>query len=574
MRVDPAALRATSQVFAAIAPLPASPAGPASTHPVAVAAAAQLNAHAANVLATFKHAAALAERASATYALTASDYEVADAAKVVAIANFYNEAADKLSGVTTPRIPAPEAPPAIAVPPHPADPTPVPHPPDPQAAPSLVEAAAAALESGDQGASLATMAETWRGIAAAARAHGEALDTAAAGLERTWDGITSVSALARLKPFAQWFSTDAADAALAVAAHAERLSSAQSDALSEHPTAQYVASLRQNYAKAYAAAEAGNAAAAKQATEYHQLLTDAQAKSTSVVQAYATHAAVPAARPPVPPSPVTPAPSDSRGAKPDEGRGDSHHDELKKPKASGDKDSDHETLHEVQTKSADQTPATGHTPAAEVNNPAAVKPPKAPDAPAVDDMSAPPMPMVGNLGQGLGQAGQLGQGMSPPQMPQAPSMPQVPQTPPMPPMSPPSAPSGGQGGGTPPVSPASTGGPVPPISPIGSAGGGAGPAGGGAGGPTPLTGLAPATALTTGTSSTPGGPAGPSTGVSAGMPMGMMPHGQGGSGKEKERDADLAPDQPLYVEDRLHSPAFDGTIGSPPPSDHQEEDNK
>ncbi|OHU90514.1 hypothetical protein BKN37_25575 [Mycobacterium talmoniae] len=57
------------------------------------------------------------------------------------------------------------------------------------------------------------------------------------------------------------------------------------------------------------------------------------------------------------------------------------------------------------------------------------------------------------------------------------------------------------------------------------------------------------------------------------MPMGMMPHGSGNS-SPKDRDAGLAPDEPIYVEDRPHSAAYiDGAIGPPPPpeiTDQQE----
>ncbi|SKX47520.1 Uncharacterised protein [Mycobacteroides abscessus subsp. massiliense] len=65
----------------------------------------------------------------------------------------------------------------------------------------------------------------------------------------------------------------------------------------------------------------------------------------------------------------------------------------------------------------------------------------------------------------------------------------------------------------------------------------------------------------------------PSTGINAGMPMGgMAPPGGSNSGKEKERNADLAPEEAIYIEDRPHTTAFiNGTIGPPPPAEDKEQ---
>lgn len=563
MRCDPTALHATANVLTSIAfETPPSSTSPPSGHPVSVAAAAQLNTHATNVAAMITHASALAARGSATYTASAYDYTNTDAEYAATIANAFNSVTDMLTGTATPPVAA-ESAPSVPIPPHPTAPVDVPHPPDPTVTPAPADTAATALRSGDQGASLAAATQTWRTIAATLTSHQQNLQTAIAGLQTSWEGSSATAAITRLQPFAAWF-TDAAAAATAVASHAERIATAHHQAVASHPTAETVSQLRQGFATASAQAAAGNLSAAAVAADYREQLTNAQTTSTQVLQTYASHASVPAALLPSPPSPATPGVGAGSTDNPDQGRGKLLDNSHEKPQAAGDIDTDSipDAQHAVKTRPANTLADGNKLGIDETTSPAPIRPL---DTPLTDEISAPlsPMPMIAGLGQSIGQAGQMPSSMSPPQMPQMPTSPPMPPTPPL-------SPAGGQlPPAAPPVSPANTSGPVPPIPPLTGGGGGAG-----AGGGSPsLGGVAPATALPTNPAPTTGaGTSGaPATGVAAGMPMGMMPHGQG-SGKEKERDPNLAADEPIYTEDRPHTTAFiDGAIGPPPPPEIKEQ---
>lgn len=80
VRVNPAALHSTAATLAELkAPAAPTAATPASSHPVSVAAAAQINAVQAHLAQLTNHAGLLAERAAATYASVASRYDAVDA---------------------------------------------------------------------------------------------------------------------------------------------------------------------------------------------------------------------------------------------------------------------------------------------------------------------------------------------------------------------------------------------------------------------------------------------------------------------------------------------------------------
>lgn len=574
LRVDPAALHSTAAALQTVtADAPPAPAIAASVHPVSVASSAQFNAHAANVAAVLGHAAALAERAAATYTASALEYAQTDENRGVSIANALNAAADAMtSSVTAPVAPvAVGAPPPI--PPHPPQPQTIPHPPDPMADPELAEIAAAALGGGDQGASLHAAATAWRARAAAVARYQSTLEQAASSLSQGFEGPAADAALARLRPFAAWFA-EAATLTNGVADHAERLASAHDRVIADHPTVEQVSTLRQNYQSALSAAATGNAAAARQAVDYKSQLDEAQTRSTDAIQAYATHSRVPAALPPVPPSPVTPGMGDVSGDRPEKGRGKAEPREKDKPKAGGDADFDKEPLHAFKPKPGTAAAEQGHTSDAEkIQQPPASSPVRSPDAAA--PLSAADANPAAALGAFPQQAAQMAQGMSPPQAPQAPQVPQMPSAPQVPQM--PSAPQGGSpsGGGLPQSTPMSPSGGVPSIPALG---GGAGPAGGGGGGggpslSSPLGAATPAAALPASTPQIASGSAGPSTGINAGMPMGpMAPPGGANSGKEKERNPDLAEEEAIYIEDRPHTTAFiNGTIGPPPPAEDKEQ---
>lgn len=598
MRFNPAPLLSTATALnAVVAPKAGSPALAPSAHPVSVESVAQLNAHAANVTAQLAHAAALAARASATYVVSA--YELAEAdlhnsAKVGAALDAFKAQMSSfdLSSIingTSLAVPAaaaaaPSLGAAPPIPPHPPEPSTVPHPPDPQAVPGPAEAAAAALQSGDQGASLKAMATTWRAIATELRGHHSSLTDAAGGLESGWQGDSSARAVARLRPFAQWFGEEGAQLAESVAVHAEKLYDAHSSAVKEHPTLEDLTQLRQNFNDAVARANSGNLAAAKEALDYRQELSKAQTTSGQVVKSYAGNAAIPMSNPKPIPSPVTPGPQrEAKGDKPKDGRGEpiKPEDPKDKPTGSGeDAGIDHTRLNEFKPHDKADPAASGKAAAATPPGQEAAMPkPRAVDtsAPGMDDAAAaaPPTAMMSPLSQAMSQGGQMGGGS--PQSPSAPSMPQMPQQ--SPPISPMPQQSPPQGGGNPSpqnpaVSPSGAGG-APSIPPIGGgAGGGAGGGGAAGGGAASMGAMAPATALSQNSGAT--GPPGPTTGVTAGLPMGggMMPHGAsgGGSGKQSERDPDLAPDTPVYYEDRDHTPAFiDGSIGPPAPPEIKEQ---
>ncbi|SHU25333.1 PPE family protein [Mycobacteroides abscessus subsp. abscessus] len=575
MDVDPATLHSTAAALQSVAaPTPApSAAAPMSTHAVSVAAIAQFNAHAANVAAVLDHAIALAQRAAATYTVSAHDFTQADERYSVGIANALNGMTDALTGSTTAALDVPAAPVSPPIPPHPPQPASLPHPPDPMASPESAEISAATLRSGDQGASLQTEAAAWRARATALSQYQNALERAASGLEQGWKGPAADSALGRLRPFAAWYG-QAAKAAEGVAAHADQLVNAHNQVLSEHPPLEKVTALRQNYETAMAQAATGNAAAAQQAASYRQQWNEAQTQATNAVQSYATHSRVPAALPPVPPSPVTPGEGDVAGDKPAKGRGKASPEKKnEKPKTAGDTEFDKEPLQAFKPKPGTTAASEGHEAAANQIKQAPASPLKAPDAPSIDDVT-PPAAALGNFPQ---QAAQMASGMNPqpPQAPQVPQMPPMPSSPPQVPQMP-SSPPGGNPSGLPtaPMSPASAGGPISPIGGTGPAMGGGGGAGGG-GGPS-LAGTpgltAPASALPASGAAGAHVSSGPQPGLNAGMPMGGMAPPGSGSGKEKERNADLAPDETVYVEDREYTSAFiNGTIGPQPPADDKEQ---
>ncbi|MDO3331373.1 PPE domain-containing protein [Mycobacteroides abscessus] len=573
LQVDPAALHSTAAALQTVtAGTPPAPAIAASAHPVSIASSAQFNAHAANVSAVLEHAAALAQRAAATYTVSALEFAQSDDRGGVLIANALNAATDAMtSTVTAPIAPAAAAP-LPAIPPHPPQPQSIPHPPDPMADPELAEIAAAALRGGDQGASLHAAATTWRARASAVAAYQSTLEQAASRLSQGFTGPAADAALARLRPFAAWFA-QAASLTNGVADHAERLAAAHDRVVTDHPTVEQVSTLRQNYQTALSAAATGNAAAAQQAVSYKQQLEEAQNRSTDAIQTYATHSRVPAALPPIPPSPITPGEGDVSGDKPEKGRGKATPREKGKPKTGGDADFDKEPLHAFKPKPGTTAAEQGHAADSEkINQPPAASPLRSPDAAAPLSADTNPAATLGSFPQ---QAAQMAQGMSPPQAPQAPQVPQMPSAPQVPQM--PSTPQGSSptGGGLPQSTPMSPSGNVPPIAALG---GGAGPAGGGGGGggpslSSPLGAATPAAALPASTPGASTGSSGPSTGINAGMPMGgMAPPGGSNSGKEKERNADLAPEEAIYIEDRPHTTAFiNGTIGPPPPAEDKEQ---
>lgn len=589
LRVNPAVLHSTAATLQTVnVAAPPPPATAASTHPVSVAAVAQFNTHAANVAGLISHAVALAQRAAATYTLSAHDFAQTDAQRGVEITNALNALTDAMTSTSTAPITddADTGAPSITIPPHPSEPVALPHPPDPEATPEIAEVSAAALEGGDQAASLQTAATTWRAQAVAIEGYHTALDQAVNSLSQGWEGPAADKALARLRPFAAWFS-QAATLTDGVADHAERLVTAHNQVITDHPTAQYVTTLRANYQTAMTAAASGDTSAGVKAAGYRRDLEDAQTRSNDAIQAYATSSRVPAAEAAVPPSPVTPTPGGVPGENPKEGRGKSDPHQKENGEAPGDKpheghgegtpDKDKPNAGTSESKDPPQrtTPKTGTTTAEPLGTPTADHT----DASAATEGS-PELPLDGSTSPFAGisalpmQAAQMAP--QPPQMPQTPQIPQMPMTPQTPPLSNPA------GGGTPPspgVSPASSGGGgVPPISPLG---GGSGPAMGGGGGGVPsLSGpsgpAAPAAALPASTPTPSSGPAGPMTGIHAGMPMGGMPMGGGAnSGKDKDRDSDIAPDEPVYVEERPHTTAFiNGTIGPPPPGDAGEKEQQ
>ena len=566
MRVNPAALHATAATLATITAKAAPPAIPPSNNPVSAAATAQFNTHAATVAAMISHAAALASRAAATYTATAHEYTASDANYSAAVANALNAITDINEGTTTPPVIAEPAP-TVAIPAQPLPPPTFPHPPNPTITPAPAEVVAASLHTGDQGASMGSAAQTWRAVAATLTAHHHSLRSAASDLEANWHGESSALALGRLRPFAAWFA-EAATAASAVAANADRIVAAHHQAVTAHPTEQTVISLRHGFAAACAQAAAGNPSAAAVAADYRKQLATTQTTSTQVMTSYATHASVPESLIPAPPSPVTPGPGAGDTNEP--GRGKSLHDDHAKSKAPGDTDTSPDARH-TKTPDSEPNPADGHEPDTDPTAPDLSVPVRPPDTPLSDEVPTPMavMPMIAGLGQPIGQAAQTpAAAMSPPQVPQAPQVPQMPTSPQTPSTPSPASPAGDPPPtAIPPISPASTDGPVTPTP--ATSGGGLSPSGPTTGTAAPQTPLpAPTKTLTAAT----GAPTGPSTGVAAGMPMGAMPPRGQGSDNEKERDPALAADEPIYTEDRPHTKAFiDGTIGPPPPHEIKEQ---
>ncbi|MEX7469129.1 PPE domain-containing protein [Mycobacterium adipatum] len=571
VRVNPAALRGTAATLAEVkAPSAPTAATPASSHPVSAAAAAQINAVQANIAQLMNHAGLLAQRAAATYESVASRYDAIDAEGLHRIAKA-QAAYFTAQGRPTPAPPEPAAAaPAPPVPPHPPEPVCLPHPPDPIAAPQVVDAAASQLSAGDNGASLRALATSWRTQATVLDGYHTAISEAANTTSSQWSGDAATSAIGRLRPFAAWFK-DAADSCRDAANHAERVASAHEQAVSEHPTPQYLQEIRTNYSDAVAR---NNAAEAEQ---YRQALVDAQTKSTQVVASYAQNAAVPLAVVPPVPSPVNPSPAPPKTRpkppveEPKQGPGDPK--KKTEPEGTGGSPrpdsagagSDDTVAKKIDGSATAESPETIPPPPDDLD----LSGPEADDAAALDDSglqpaAAPPiMPLIQGLTQGLGQAAQGGQGQGMPQMPQVPQMPTMPQTP-TPPMTPPMTPPTDA-----PIEPAS----FDPMSGGGSGGGG----GGGGGGPAPAAtspGL-PATAVPLNNA-----PTGPSAGsppsasaIGAGMPMGMMPPGAGRGGEsDKNREGDLNPDEAIYVEDRPNTSAFlGGRIGPEPPPEAKEE---
>ncbi|MCV6998661.1 MULTISPECIES: WXG100 family type VII secretion target [Mycolicibacterium] len=574
VRVNPAVLRATGSTLGTITPSASAPVAPASVHPVSVAASEQLNALGANLSQLMAHAQLLALRAAATYTSVASHYEQTDARASHGVAR----AKAALYTAQGHNVPAPAEPAAVVppppVPPHPPEPVLLPHPPAPTAVPEMVDVAAASLHSGDQGASITTMAQTWRTQATTIDSYASTVNNAITNIQAEWSGDASTAAIGRLVPFAAWFKT-AAQTHRDAATYADQVVSAHQQVIAEHPTPTQIQTLRRNYANAVAA---GNQ---PEAANYQKQLSDAQTKSSTVMTSYATNATVPEAVVPPAPSPVNPNPGPKPQEKPkpqpDDSKRRPDEDPSKKPgddtagsprpdpNGSGphDKEKDPRTapsIKSMDTSASDLSDPPPKPDEAAVTDPAAQSDPLADGSPqAMPAM----MPLMQGLTQGLGQAAQMpssgGQGM--PQMPQMPSMPQTPTPPMTPPMTPPT---------DPPVEPAA-------FEPMGGGPGGGAPGGGGGGGaPTPAAtpGL-PSTAapLTSAPSAVPTGPAPSASAIGAGMPMGMMPHaGNRGNGSDKQRDNDLNPDEPVYVEERPNTSAFlGGKIGQEPPPEAKED---
>ncbi|OWL99224.1 hypothetical protein B7435_22975 [Mycolicibacterium peregrinum] len=574
VRVNPAVLRATGSTLGTITPSASAPVAPASVHPVSVAASEQLNALGANLSQLMAHAQLLALRAAATYASVASHYEQTDARASHGVAR----AKAALYTAQGRNVPAPAEPAAVVppppVPPHPPEPVLLPHPPAPTAVPEMVDVAAASLHSGDQGASITTMAQTWRTQATTIDSYASTVDNAITNIRAEWSGDASTAAIGRLVPFAAWFKT-AAQTHRDAATYADQVVSAHQQVIAEHPTPTQIQTLRRNYANAVAA---GNQ---PEAANYQKQLSDAQTKSSTVMTSYATNATVPEAVVPPAPSPVNPTPGPKPQEKPkpqpDDSKRRPDEDPSKKPgddtagsprpdpNGSGphDKEKDPRTSPSIKSMDTSASDLSDPPPKPEetaVTDPAAQSDPLADGSPqAMPAM----MPLMQGLTQGLGQAAQMpssgGQGM--PQMPQMPSMPQTPTPPMTPPMTPPTDPA---------VEPAA-------FEPMGGGPGGGAPGGGGGGAaPTPAAtpGL-PSTAapLTSAPSAVPTGPAPSASAIGAGMPMGMMPHaGNRGNGSDKQRDNDLNPDEPVYVEERPNTSAFlGGKIGQEPPPEAKED---
>ncbi len=565
VRVNPAALRATSAALAQSAAMPAPPTAitPASQHPVSLAAATQITAVAVTLAQAMNFAHLLSARAAAAYEATAADYERTDAAYKSSVSIAFS-AVQRLSGAdivpasaTLPDIPD------VVIPPHPPEPVPIPHPAPPTALPQPAETAAAQLHAGDHGASITAQATVWRAQATTIDGYGRTVSAALDHVRQEWHGDAAASAINRLTPFAAWFS-NAAAAYRAAADHADRVVSAHQRAYNEHPTPQYLQTLRTEFAKATARVGAGDLTAVRDAEDYRQKMQDSQTQSMSVTSTYADSAAVPAALVTPPPSPVNPAPPappkpsiDSKtgqgepkpqpertphGKSPDKPHAGSDGKKFEKMDPGKVRDAESVGLPQDPSTPPDAKPAGDTTqPLADSDNP-------------LDEAAMPPLtPMMTPLMQGLGQGAQAAQaapggGQGAPQMPQ------------MPPMTPPQAPQAP----TPPMTP-------PTDTPFESAGfdpmAGGGPSGGGGGagggapaaaGPTvPLS----APPVTSGTAPVSTGAPASAGGIGAGMPMGMMPHGGSKSGSDKQRDTELAPDEPVYVEDRPHTEAF---IGRPP----------
>lgn len=568
VRVNPAALRATSAALAQSAPVPALPSAitPASQHPVSVAAATQITAVAATLAQTMNYAHLLSARAAAAYEATAADYERTDANCQHNVSVAF-AAVRNLSGTATAQ-PAPTPPdiPDVVIPPHPPEPVPIPHPVAPTALPQPAETAAAQLHAGDHGAALTAQATTWRTQATTIDGYGQTLNAALEQVRGQWQGDGATSAINRLTPFVQWFS-DAAAAHRTAAEHADRVVTAHQRALSAHPTPQYLQDLRTSFANAVARVGTGDLAAVRDAEEYRQKIQDAQTQSMSVTSSYADAATVPAALVTPPPSPVNPAPpappKPAIDSKPGQGEPKPQPERTPRGKSPDKPDAgsdgkkiemmDPGKVHDAESVGLPQDPATPPDvkPAGDTTQPLAAS-----DNP-LDEAQMPPVTgLMGPLMQGLGQGTQAAQaapggGQGVPQMPQMPTPPMTPpQTPqaPTPPMTPPTDTPFESAG----FDPMAGGGPS-----------GAGGGGGGGGVPAAAAPTAPLNAapVTSGTAPVNAGGPAPAGGIGAGMPMGMMPHGGGKGGSDKQRDAELAPDEPVYIEDRPHTEAF---IGRPP----------
>jgi hypothetical protein len=567
LRVNPAALQATSAALAGIAVAPPTWAvAPASAHPVSVAAAEQLNAVATNLASVMRYAQLLAARAAAAYAGAAADYHNTDAVQSHAVASARAALHTALGRPTAQ--PLPPGPPLVAppVPPHPPAPALIPHPPDPLPTPQPADTAAAQLQAGDHGGSITALATVWRTAATTIDDYHQAVTAAADNMKTQWSGDAAAAAIDRLTPYATWFA-GAAAAHRSAAAAADRVVAAHNRAVAEHPTVAQLATLKQQLVNATARAQTGNLAAVAEVERYRQQLIDAQTQSTAVTASYAGAAAVPTATIVAPPSPINPGahtpaqqPGKPGNDAPQPRPGDTPDGSTPGKPPQGDGALADTLNSDGAKKLTDQTqPATTPPPPApadplESRAPAPVDEPLAdPAAEAAPAMPA-VMPMMAPLTQGLAQAAQPAA-----QMPAGQGLPSMPQMP------------------TPPTSPMTPTPPELPVDPAGLGSGGApvGGGGGGAGGGLPAA--APPTGLNAAApvSSTPpplaASAAGPAGSIGAGMPMGMMPHGGGKQGSEKPRPTDLTPDEPVYVEDRPNTEAFiDGTLGPQPPPEIKE----
>lgn len=559
LRVNPAALHSVAVALGQLTVTPATPAVPASAHPVSIVAAEQLNTLNTNLTMLVGYAKLLAARAAAAYTGSAAQYVNTDSAQSHAVARA-KAALNKSLGrpaVDVPPMPVPTEVPVV--PPHPPEPVLLPHPPDPVAAPQPADLSAAQLHTGDQGSSITALAATWRTTAAALEGYHQTLTSAANGLRSGWSGAAAEAALGRLVPFADWFS-QAAKAHTEAAKAADQVVSAHTRTVADHPTPTQLTTLKKNLADAVAQGDVPGAEG------YRQQLVQAQNHSTVVTTGYATNAAVPLGAVNPPPAPVNPGqnqppqPGKPGQGAPQAGPGDTP-DGPKKPKKPLGKGPD-----------SPETDPDG--PLQQVNNltdPKSLPPgpqqnlpdgqPNTPEPdPLTDGTGAPAapsmMPMMAPLMQGLGQAAQGGMpgGQGMPQMPQIPQMPMSPPTPPSAPTTPPPMPDS-------------------PLDPAGLGGGGAG-GGGGGGGAEPAAAPPPGLTATAPVSAPPSPPpaSGPGGSVGAGMPMGMMPHGGGKQGGgDKSREEQLAPDEPVYVEERAHTEAFlGGSIGPEPPPEAKE----